>query len=99
MGASRRPPAACTKGRSRSHRWRLRCGVEPADKINDPDLIYPQQQLNVPMNPTKAEVASAIEYAKTRGPWKNGQALSKDHAWLASQQGSTNGAAGSGSGG
>lgn len=61
-----------------------------ADKINDPDLIYPDQQLNVRTNPMKDSVDSATHYAKTRGPWKHGQALSKDHAWLNAQQSKMN---------
>jgi nucleoid-associated protein YgaU len=59
-----------------------------ATKINDPDLIYPNQNLRIVLNPLKSAVHSAVHYAKTRGPWRNGQALHKDHAWLASQQGS-----------
>ena len=70
-----------------------------ADKIKDPDLIYPQQQLNVRTNPMKDEVNSATNYAKTRGPWKNGQALSKDHAWLNAQQSKMSSSMGSSSGG
>ncbi|MGA7966280.1 MAG: LysM peptidoglycan-binding domain-containing protein [Gammaproteobacteria bacterium] len=61
-----------------------------ADKINNPDRIYPEQQLNVRTNPMKDAVDSATNYAKTRGPWKNGQALSKDHAWLNAQQAKMN---------
>jgi nucleoid-associated protein YgaU len=59
-----------------------------ASKIHDPDLIYPNEELKIILNPVKSAVRSAKHYAKTRGPWRNGQALSKDHAWLASQQGS-----------
>ena len=70
-----------------------------ADKIKNPDLIYPQQQLNVRMNPMKDQVDSATNYAKTRGPWKNGQALSKDHAWLNAQQSKMDNSMSSGSGG
>lgn len=58
-----------------------------ASKIHDPDLIYPNQELKIILNPVKSAVRSAVHYAKTRGPWRNGQALRKDHAWLASQQG------------
>lgn len=61
-----------------------------SDKINDPDRIYPDQQLNIRTNPMKDAVNSATNYAKTRGPWKNGQALSKDHAWLNAQQSKMN---------
>ena len=57
-----------------------------ASKINDPDLIYPNQQFDIHTNPLKGEADSAIHYAKTRGPWRHGQALSKDHAWLNAQQ-------------
>ncbi len=71
-----------------------------SDKIKDPDLIYPNQEFNIRSNPMKDAVDSATNYAKTRGPWKNGQALSKDHAWLNAQQSKTNsGSMGGSSGG
>jgi nucleoid-associated protein YgaU len=71
-----------------------------ASKISNPDRIYPDQQLNVRMNPMKDSVGSATHYAKTRGPWKHGQALSRDHAWLNAQQSKTNsGSVNNGSGG
>lgn len=56
-----------------------------ADMIKNPDLIYPDQQFQIWLNPLKTEAASASNYAKTRGPWRNGQALSKDRAWLNAQ--------------
>ncbi len=59
-----------------------------ASRIHDPDLIYPNEELRIVLNPVKSAVRSAKHYAKTRGPWQNGRALGKDHAWLASQQGS-----------
>lgn len=62
-----------------------------ADKIKDPDKIYPNQQFDIWLNPLQDEVNNASNYAKTRGPWKNGQALSKDHAWLNAQQSKMNG--------
>lgn len=61
-----------------------------SDTINNPDLIYPNQQLQIWLNPLQDDATSAINYAKTRGPWKNGQALSKDHAWLNAQQAKMN---------
>ncbi|MGH8127573.1 MAG: LysM peptidoglycan-binding domain-containing protein [Gammaproteobacteria bacterium] len=74
-----------------------------ADKINNPDRIYPDQQLNIRSNPSQDSVDSATHYAKTRGPWKNGQAMSKDHAWLNAQQSKmnsmNNGSMNNGSGG
>ncbi|MGH8224738.1 MAG: LysM peptidoglycan-binding domain-containing protein [Gammaproteobacteria bacterium] len=62
-----------------------------ADKIKNPDRIYPSQQFNIRLNPLQDEVNNASNYAKTRGPWKNGQALSRDHAWLDAQQSKANG--------
>ncbi len=58
-----------------------------AGKIHNPDLIYPNERLKVVLNPVKSAVKSAVRYARTRGPWRNGQALPKDRAWLSSQQG------------
>jgi nucleoid-associated protein YgaU len=58
-----------------------------ASKIHDPDLIYPHERLKIVLNPVKSAVRSAVHYARTRGPWRNGQALPKDRAWLRSQQG------------
>jgi nucleoid-associated protein YgaU len=58
-----------------------------ASKIRDPDLIYPHERLKIVLNPVKSAVKSAVHYARTRGPWRNGQALPKDRAWLSSQQG------------
>ena len=57
-------------------------------KIRDPDLIFPNERLKIVLNPVRSAVKSAVHYARTRGPWRNGQALPKDRAWLASQQGS-----------
>ena len=57
-----------------------------SDKINNPDLIYPNQQLQIWLNPKQNEAQSAEQHAKTRGAWRNGQALSKDKAWLNAQQ-------------
>lgn len=67
-----------------------------SQKIKDPDLIYPGQDFEVWLNPLKTEWKSASKYAKTRGPWRHGQALSKDHAWLQQQQSEMNTMSGSG---
>lgn len=61
-----------------------------SDKISNPDLIYPNQQFEIWLNPMQDEANSATNYAKTRGPWKGGQALSKDRAWLNAQQSKMN---------
>jgi len=61
-----------------------------SDKIGNPDLIYPDQQLEIYLNPMQDEAQSAEQHAKTRGPWQNGQALSKDKAWLNAQQSKMN---------
>ncbi|MBI2881174.1 MAG: DUF4398 domain-containing protein [Candidatus Tectomicrobia bacterium] len=39
------------------------------EKISDPDLVYPDQELSVPRRPGSEEVAEAVRVAKSRGPW------------------------------
>ncbi len=39
------------------------------DQIKDPDLIYPDQQLELPRDATQEEIDDAVHEAKTRGPW------------------------------
>lgn len=39
------------------------------DQIKDPDLIYPNQQFELPRDASQEEIDSAIHEAKTRGPW------------------------------
>lgn len=39
------------------------------DQIKDPDLIYPNQEFEIPRNVSQDEIDSAVHEAKTRGPW------------------------------
>ena len=38
-------------------------------QIKDPDLIYPNQQLDIPRDSSQGEIDDAVHEAKTRGPW------------------------------
>jgi nucleoid-associated protein YgaU len=42
---------------------------ENRSKIKDPDLIYPEQNFDVPRDSTESEVAEAVREAKFRGAW------------------------------
>lgn len=52
------------------------------DKIRDADLIYPGQVFSVDRNPSAAEVAAAVEHAKTRGAWSIGVVEQSDRDYL-----------------
>lgn len=53
-----------------------------SDKIKDADLIYPEQQLSMPTNPTRNAVDTATMHAKNRGHWQVGQVESSDQDYL-----------------
>jgi nucleoid-associated protein YgaU len=38
-------------------------------QINDPDLIFPGQDLAIPRNSNPSEIEDAINTARKRGPW------------------------------
>ncbi|UCD85758.1 MAG: DUF4398 domain-containing protein [Deltaproteobacteria bacterium] len=42
---------------------------ENRGQIKDPDLIYPEQNFDIPRDSTESEVAEAVREAKFRGPW------------------------------
>ncbi|MEE8290476.1 MAG: hypothetical protein V3R80_03260 [Candidatus Tectomicrobia bacterium] len=42
------------------------------DQIRDPDLIYPEQKFAIPRNYSQEESTTAIQRARTRGPWRLG---------------------------
>jgi nucleoid-associated protein YgaU len=42
------------------------------NRLNDPDLIFPQQVLTVPREISQEEAAAATQRARTRGPWRVG---------------------------
>jgi nucleoid-associated protein YgaU len=51
-------------------------------KINDADLIYAGQTFDIP-KASDAEIAAAVEHAKTRGAWVIGEAEASDINYLA----------------
>jgi len=53
-----------------------------ADMINDPDLIYPGQDLTIEANPGADAVDAAIKHAKNRGEWSLGVVEESDKAYL-----------------
>ncbi len=53
-----------------------------SDRIEDADLIYPGQSLDIETNPGAAAVESAVEHAKTRGAWSLGNVEASDKAYL-----------------
>ena len=38
-------------------------------QIKDPDLIYANQELDIPRDSSQSEINDAVHEAKTRGPW------------------------------
>ena len=52
------------------------------DKIEDADLIHPDQVLDIDMNPSSAHVDAAISHARTRGEWSLGEVESSDRDYL-----------------
>jgi len=42
------------------------------DRLNDPDMIYPRQELTVPRGYSQDEANMARQRARTRGPWRLG---------------------------
>ena len=52
------------------------------DKIEDADLIHPDQVLDIDMNPSSAHVDAAINHARTRGEWSLGEVESSDRDYL-----------------
>jgi len=38
-------------------------------QIKDPDLIYADQELDIPRDSSQSEIDDAVHEAKTRGPW------------------------------
>ncbi|HET6654786.1 MAG TPA: LysM peptidoglycan-binding domain-containing protein [Gammaproteobacteria bacterium] len=52
------------------------------DKIQDADLIFPDQQFTIPSYPSQDAVNSAVEHAKNRGQWQVGQPEQSDQDYL-----------------
>jgi nucleoid-associated protein YgaU len=54
-----------------------------ASQIRDADLIYPGQEFEIVRNPSEADVAAAVNHAKSRGAWSIGVVEDSDTAYLA----------------
>ncbi len=52
------------------------------DKIQDADLIYPGQVLDIDQNASASEIDAAINHAKTRGAWSLGDTEQSDRDYL-----------------
>jgi nucleoid-associated protein YgaU len=53
-----------------------------AASIKDPDLIFPNQVLDINQNPLSEEVEAAISHAKNRGAWTIGAVEESDSKYL-----------------
>lgn len=53
-----------------------------SNQIKDADLIYPGQNLTINTSPSDAEVAAAVQHARTRGNWSIGVVEDSDKAYL-----------------
>lgn len=54
-----------------------------SNQIEDADLIYPGQVLDIDNNPTSSDVDAAVRHARTRGSWSLGVVESSDRDYLA----------------
>ena len=52
-------------------------------KIKDPDLIFPGQTFSITRDASQADIAAAVQHAKTRGAWSLGKVEASDKAYLA----------------
>jgi nucleoid-associated protein YgaU len=41
-------------------------------RLRDPDRLFPQQILAIPRHLSQEEISTAIQRARTRGPWRQG---------------------------
>ncbi|MEX1082026.1 MAG: LysM peptidoglycan-binding domain-containing protein [Halofilum sp. (in: g-proteobacteria)] len=55
---------------------------ENSGQIDDPDLIFPGQDLTIEADPSSADVEAAVEHAKTRGSWAVGEMEESDQEYL-----------------
>ncbi|HET7306219.1 MAG TPA: LysM peptidoglycan-binding domain-containing protein [Gammaproteobacteria bacterium] len=53
-----------------------------SNKINDADLIFPNQEFSIPTYPSQQAVNAATQHAKTRGSWHVGQVEQSDKQYL-----------------
>lgn len=73
--------SASSVGYNDPYQWPL-IYRENAEKIDDPDLIYPGQEFMIEAYPSDMEVETAVEHAKTRGAWELGEAEESDQEYL-----------------
>lgn len=64
-----------------SYQWPL-IYKKNADKIEDADLIYPDQEFEIDTNPTESAKNAAIEHARNRGEWSIGETEQSDRDYL-----------------
>lgn len=55
---------------------------ENAGKIQDADLIHPNQELSVVTHPMRNAVDAAVQHARTRGAWEIGRTEDSDRRYL-----------------
>jgi hypothetical protein len=53
-----------------------------SSQINDADLIFPGQVLDIPRNSSASAIDAAVMHAKTRGAWSLGPTEASDSAYL-----------------
>jgi len=54
-----------------------------SNQIDDADLIYPGQVLDIDNDPSSADVDAAVRHARTRGSWSLGVVEDSDRDYLA----------------
>jgi len=64
-----------------SYQWPLIYRAN-TDKIDDADLIHPDQRLAIERNPSSSAVDAAVEHARNRGEWSLGEVESSDRTYL-----------------
>ncbi len=73
--------SASSRGYNDPYKWPLIYRAN-TDKIQDADLIYPEQKLRIRTNPSADQVDLAVEHAKNRGEWELGKVESADRKYL-----------------
>lgn len=52
------------------------------DRIDDADLIYPDQELRIERDPSDSAVDAAVDHARNRGEWSIGEVEESDREYL-----------------
>lgn len=65
-----------------SYQWPL-IYKKNSSKIQDADLIFPGQELEIDMNPSASDVDAAVSHARNRGAWSIGPQEASDADYLA----------------